>query len=86
MVENPKDYRWSSYATNAIGLSSSLQTPHPSYLALGDSVSLRLDRYRDLFAHQLDAEVLKDIRLTTQKGLVLGTEAFQSQMADLLDR
>lgn len=35
MVENPKNYKWSSYATNALGLQSNLCTPHPSYLGLG---------------------------------------------------
>ncbi len=86
MVENPKDYRWSSYAINAIGLESKLCTPHPSYLGLSDSKAERLDKYRSLFAGELQSEIINDIRMSTQKGLILGTHEFKEQMAELLGR
>ena len=35
MVEQPSDYVWSSYPTNALGKASEICTPHPLYLALG---------------------------------------------------
>ena len=86
MVQNPKDYKWSSYAINAIGLRSTLCTAHPCYLALSDSVSVRLEKYRDLFVGSLSAEIVNDIRLSTQQGLILGTSEFKEQMAGLLGR
>jgi len=32
LVENPANYRWSSYTANALGQSDSLITPHPLYI------------------------------------------------------
>jgi len=43
MVKKPSDYRWSSYAINALGSESDLAKPHPVYLALGKN---NLDRQR----------------------------------------
>ena len=86
MVDNPKDYRWSSYSINAIGIKSSLCTPHASYIALSHSRLKRLELYRELFLGQLPSEVINDIRLTTQKGLVLGTDKFKNQLSELLGR
>jgi len=86
MVENPKEYRWSSYVINAIGKESSLCTPHPSYLALGKTKESRLRMYREIFKGQLPEETINNIRITTQKGLILGTDSFKQQMEELLDR
>lgn len=86
MVENPKDYRWSSYACNGIGLASSFCLPHPSYLSLGKSNKARQACYRDLFIGQLSADIVNDIRMTTQRGLVLGSGAFKEQLGELLGR
>jgi putative transposase len=49
MVDEPSDYSWSSYAINALGVESELQTPHPEYLALGTTKEERLRNYRELF-------------------------------------
>lgn len=46
----------------------------------------RYDKYRELFVGQLHPGILSDIRDSTQKGLVLGTDAFKEQMAELLGR
>ena len=86
MVGNPKDYHWSSYAVNAIGLQSKLCTPNFSYLGLSDSVGERSDKFRDLFVGDLAEEVVKDTRLSTQKDLILGTAEFKKQMRLLLGR
>ncbi len=37
MVENPADYTWSSYRTNALGKPSRSCTLHPEYLKLGQT-------------------------------------------------
>jgi len=53
MVEDPAEYRWSSYQTNGLGLVSSLCTPHPEYLALGDSSSRFVDEMERLTGRRL---------------------------------
>ncbi len=58
MVDDPSDYSWSSYAINALGVESELQTPHPEYLALGKSKNERLNNYRDLFNAQVGTNPL----------------------------
>ena len=37
MVDQPVDYRWSSYPCHAHGVTDTLLTPHPLDLALSDS-------------------------------------------------
>ena len=48
-VMHPAEYPWSSYRANAHGMYSSLLTPHPHYLRLGNSRAKRLRVYRDMF-------------------------------------
>ena len=80
MVDEPSDYSWSSYAINALGVESELQTPHPEYLALGKSKNERLRNYRDLFKAHVGTELLKEIRESINKGLALGSERFTLQI------
>lgn len=83
MVEDPADYKWSSYQANALGIESKLRSPHPLYLALGSSKLKRLERYRELFEGQIDGTVLFDIRAALNTGLVLGTEKFKKEVEEL---
>jgi putative transposase len=86
MVNEPADYPWSSYRSNALGVDSSLLTPHPEYLSLGAEPAVRLKRYRALFGHALDAECIEAIRDNTQQGLVFGGERFRDELETLLGR
>lgn len=86
MVDNPKDYHWSSYTVNALGVASQLCMPHESYLSLSESAAVRLDKYRHLFLGQLSQHIVDDIRISTQKGLVLGSDVFKNQLTELLGR
>ena len=86
MVESPKDYRWSSYSCNALGVSSLMCTSHLSYLVLGESDAERLIKYRDSFRGVLKDKLVDDIRMTTQQGLVLGSDQFRKQLQELLGR
>ncbi len=86
MVGDPSDYSWSSYAINALGAESELQTPHPEYLALGRSKDDRLSNYRDLFKAHVGPDRLKEIRETINKGLALGNERFTSQLEALTEQ
>ena len=85
MVDDPAEYRWSSYRANALGVESSLRTPHPEYLALGDSSS-RLKHYRALFAAQVGDGLVTEIRRATDRGLVLGDSRFVDDMKRLTGR
>lgn len=37
MVDDPAEYSWSSYASNALGVDTALQTPHEEYVLLGNT-------------------------------------------------
>ena len=86
MVDDPANYRWSSYQVNALGVESKLLTPHPLYLQLGKTKPQRLSRYRELFQAHIDGELLFDIRYALNKGLVLGTESFKAEVEELTGR
>ena len=76
MVRAPGDYRWSSYAANALGKVNPLITPHSEYLSLGTSQAERLDAYRELFVAQVDDPDWTLIRAATQQGVVVGDSRF----------
>ena len=70
MVNQPKDYRWSSYPSNALGKATSLITPHEEYLRLGRDEPSRLEAYRALFKAHLDDETIGQIRNATNGNYV----------------
>jgi len=80
MVEQPSDYRWSSYPINALGKISALCTPHPLYLSLGSEAIERQSCYRELFKYQIDEKRLDDIRLSINKNRGLGDERFAAEV------
>jgi len=84
MVKHPIDYPWSSYAANADGKKIEWLTPHGEYLALGSDASKRLVAYRGLFATDLDAEVLREIRTSTHGGYVIGDSRFREKIEHAL--
>ena len=86
MVAEPSEYSWSSYACNALGIETDLQTPHANYLALGLSKKERLENYRELFKTHIDTELLKEIRESVNKGLALGNERFTTEIEALTGR
>jgi putative transposase len=77
MVDDLADYRWSSYATNALGKESSLHTPHALWLSLGSDTDSRCRAYRALFSESLPESVLEEIRYDNRKGLPLGRPIFK---------
>ena len=80
MVNNPNQYRWSSYRANAQGKENKLITPHPIYLALGKAKADRLEAYRALFKAHIDNEDIKDIRAAWQTGTPLGNDYFKEKI------
>jgi putative transposase len=84
MVRHPIEYRWSSFAVNAEGKSSSWITPHGEYLALGLEAQTRRAAYRGLFDSELDQQVLQDIRVSTHGGYVIGNSRFREDIEKAL--
>ncbi len=80
ITDVPGDYRWSSYAFNALGNPDGLIEPHEDYLKLGGEPTMQQAAYRDLFRVHLDPELLKAVRLATQTNRVFGAEYFQKQI------
>jgi putative transposase len=76
MVDDPANYRWTSYRTHALGQPNAIITPHPLYQALGTTDDQRQNVYRELFRAQLDNEAINDIRLALNQSQPLGNERF----------
>lgn len=86
MVAAPGDYRWSSYAANALGASDPVVRPHPLYGALADSDQARRAAYRRLFEDDLDVELLQCLREHTNGGFVLGSASLEREIAAMVGR
>lgn len=86
MVEDPGEYRWSSYQVNALGKPSELCSPHQEYLSLGKDTTSRQNNYRNLFALHVDVELLEEIRDSTHKGMAVGNDLFKEELESLTGR
>ena len=86
MVDDPADYSWSSYQSNALGVEAKLQTPHEEYCRLGSTKKERLEAYRALFKEALGKALLKEIRDSTNRGLALGGGEFARKVELLTSR
>lgn len=89
MVAHPRDYRWSSYAFNAMGESGargSWLTPHMEYTRLRHSQSERQSTYQWLFQAFMSGQNLNAIRDSTHKGRALGGKCFKKQVEALTNR
>ena len=76
MLDDPSNYRWSSYRSNGLGQSDTLITPHIAYSGLDTNVAPRLTTYRALFRHELDDAGIADIRLTLNQASPLAMGIF----------
>jgi putative transposase len=86
MVKHPAEYRWSSYAFNALGRENELLVPHQEYRRLGRNDEQRQLRYRQLFRSRLSAGVVNDIREATNKAWVLGNSRFKERVQAQIER
>ncbi|WP_177419307.1 transposase [endosymbiont of Lamellibrachia barhami] len=86
MTNDPAEYHWSSYQSNALGKKIALWTPHEEYLRLGETGDERQRAYRALFSAHVDNELLNDIRSAVNKGLALGGERFKLEIEQLYGR
>ena len=86
MVTHPAQYRWSSYAANALGVSNPVIRAHSEYLALGNSLANCCASYQELFEHQINEDQLMLFRRALQTGTPLGNEKFKAQIEKTLGR
>jgi putative transposase len=77
VVAHAADYRWSSFAANALGGDDALITPHERFVALGGSPETRRAAYRALFQATFDEDELRTIRKATNSALPLDNERLQ---------
>lgn len=63
MVNDPAQYRWSSYRHNGLAQVDERITSHLLYHELGKEEADRLAAYRALFRSELDEAALSDIHL-----------------------
>ncbi len=86
MVDDPAQYRWSSYRANGLGQPDELLTPHALYLGLDRDNAERQAAYRALFRAELAHEALADIRLALNQGQPLGNGQFLDQVERMVGR
>jgi putative transposase len=86
LVADPREYRWSSYGTNASGRVDPLITPHERYDAIGATPDERQRAYRALVAAAIPDATLDEIRRATNTGWALGGQRFRDEVAALLAR
>lgn len=72
MVGNPGEYRWSSFAHNALGTADPVLQPHSVYLGLSSDPAGRREAYRALFDEQRNAPIYDLIRRATFRGTFAG--------------
>lgn len=81
MVEYPAQYRWSSYHVNAGGREDALVSAHAEFAALGASAEARRAAYIGLFSETLEARLVDAIRVATNGGYPLASDAFKAQIS-----
>lgn len=86
MVDDPAQYRWSSYRANGLGQPDDLLTQHAVYLDLDKDEKARQAAYRALFRSELDNEALANIRRALQQGQPLGSGRFLDQVERMVGR
>ena len=86
IVAQPEEYRWSSYAANALGEDNCIISPHDEYGNLGQTLPQQREVYRALCDAGLTAEELARIRNCTQSGTPMGSERFKEQIEKTLRR
>ena len=85
MVDHPAKYRWSSYASNALGVSNAVLSAQAEYVALDRLPDARQSAYRDLFDRVADSDELALLRCALQTGTPLGNARFKMEIEVALD-
>lgn len=83
IVSDPADYVWSSYRAHALDVSAAMWTPHAMYLGLAHKAKERCRIYRKSMSEVMGTSLIRDIRLSLNTGLVLGSERFKDEVEQL---
>lgn len=86
LVEEPRDYRWSSFRHNTGIQRDHLLKDHKVYKALGETKKERANEYSRLFRYEFDKRLLNYIAETIKLGQVLGGDAFKDRIEKIADR
>lgn len=86
LVEDPGDYRWSSFSHNTGVRKDHLLREHKVYRNLGDTSRQRAVEYRKLFHYEFDKRLLTYIAETIKLGQVLGGDAFKDRLEKISQR
>lgn len=86
IVEDPRNYPWSSFGFRAEGKSDTLLDEDSVYLSLGKTKRERELNYKKCFLGNIPDEEINVMRTATQKGGIIGTEEFISKISRLLSR
>ena len=84
-VETPQAYPWSSYHSNALGLSDGITSCHPAYVQLGADAKQRRMRYIRLANVPLNPVTQQNIERCLALGLPLGSSNFKQELATTLN-
>jgi putative transposase len=80
IVNDPAQYRWSSYSAIALGHVDARLTPHPLFVALGRDDPARREAYRRMFESELDRSALDEIRRSLNQDQPVGRQNLQSML------
>jgi putative transposase len=86
LVDKPQDYRWSSYAHNALAQGDEMISTAPQYQELGDSTRDCAKAYRKFSRQKPGAQEVQEITDATMKGWVLGDNRFARKIEKLSGR
>lgn len=86
LVSHPKEYRWSSYQKRALGMSDRLLDEDPWYGGLGSTATERQEKYQEWIDAQIANGEWDEIRHATQRGRLIGHQAFQKQIEAVTGR
>ncbi len=86
LVDKPQDYRWSSYAHNALAQTDEMMSAAGEYQKLGSTERECAREYKKLFRQKISAEQAQEITDATLKGWVLGDSKFAKKIEKLSGR
>ena len=81
MVKHESEYAWSSHGVNVGQAEDVLVSPHPEYLALGNSIVGRRIEYRRMLDAEGDEEISAAIRRSTNGNLPLAGDSLKATLA-----
>lgn len=84
MVEQPAQYRWSSYTANAQGIDNAIIQSHAVYLTLGKTLEERQMAYRGLFETAMHPDELDLIHSSLHSGTPIGSNHFKQKIESVV--